>query len=117
MQRRVCDSAAVAGAKRNAVAPSPGLARLDLGESESDELLGTAEIRTPAFRRSPRARGIVRPVAATSVPAGGVVRVLPRDCASRGRRPHGPGPARSCLCSPWRPPDGELLLRLVEAGL
>jgi len=39
--------------------------------------------------------------------------VLPRDCASQGRRPHGPRPTRSCLCSPWRPPDGEPLLRLV----
>ena len=53
--------------------------RLLLGDSASDELLGTAEIRTPAFRRSARVRGIVRPVAATSVPAGGVLRVLPRD--------------------------------------
>ena len=26
-------------------------------------------------------------------------RVLPRDCASQGRRPHGPRPARSRLCS------------------
>ena len=50
-----------------------------------------SKIRTPAFRRSARALGIVRPVAATtSVPAGGVRRVLPRDCASQGRRPHGP---------------------------
>ena len=32
-----------------------------LGASTSDELLGAAEIRTPAFRRSARARGIVRP--------------------------------------------------------
>ena len=31
------------------------------------------------------ARGIVRPVAATSVPADGVVRVLPRDCTSPAR--------------------------------
>ena len=90
-------------------------ARSGLGASTSDELLGTAEIRTPAFRRSARARAIVRPVAATSVPAGGVRRVLPRDCASQGRRPHGPRPTRSCLCSPWRPPDGEPLLRLVHS--
>jgi hypothetical protein len=58
---------------------SRGRARLDLGDSASDELLGTAEIRTPAFRRSARARGIVRPVAATSVPAGGIMRVLLRE--------------------------------------
>jgi len=43
---------------------------LVLGDSGSDELLGAAEIRTPAFRRSARARVIVRPLAATSVPAG-----------------------------------------------
>ena len=36
-QRRLCDSAAVAGARRNALAPSPGLTRLDLGESTSAE--------------------------------------------------------------------------------
>jgi len=67
---RLCDSAALAGTRTNAVVPSPGRARLDLGDSASDWLLGAAEIRTPAFRRSARARGIVRPVAATSVPAG-----------------------------------------------
>jgi hypothetical protein len=55
--------------------------RLLLGDSASDELLGTAEIRTPAFRRSARLRGTVRPVAATSMPAGGVVRMLPRGRA------------------------------------
>ena len=36
-------------------------APLSLGASTSNELLGAAEIRTPAFRRSARARGIVRP--------------------------------------------------------
>ena len=41
-------------------------------------------------------------------------RVLPRDCASQGRWPHGSRQARSCLCSPWRPPEGESLLRLVR---
>ena len=34
-----------------------GARRMLLGDSASDELLGTAEIRTPAFRRSARARG------------------------------------------------------------
>jgi hypothetical protein len=47
-----------------------GSARADLGDSASDELLGVAGIRTPAFRQSARARGIVRTVAAVSVPAG-----------------------------------------------
>jgi hypothetical protein len=43
-------------------------------------------------------------------------RAVSRDCASQGRRPHGSRPARSCLCSPWRPPEGESLLRLVRYG-
>ena len=111
-----CNSPARAGARVRAVVPRPARARLDLGDSASDELLGTAEIRTPAFRRSARARGIVRPVAATSVPAGGVVRLLPRDCASQGRRSHAFDRGRSCLCSPWRPPNGESLLRVVRRG-
>jgi hypothetical protein len=63
------------------------VARSDVGDSASDELLGTAEIRTPAFRRSARVRGIVRPVAATSVPAGGVLRVLPREGTCRADAP------------------------------
>ena len=67
---RLCDSPAQAGPRTKAVVPSPGRTRLDLVARTSDELLGTAEIRTPAFRRSARARAIVRPVAATSVPAG-----------------------------------------------
>jgi hypothetical protein len=46
------------------------LARSDLGDSASDGLLGAAEIRTPAFRRSDRAGARVRAVAAISVPAG-----------------------------------------------
>ena len=68
-----------------------GSRRLLLGDSARDELLGAAEIRTPAFRRSARARGIVRPVAATSVPADGVVRVLPRVSESQ---PGEPGQAK-----------------------
>ena len=44
-------------------------------------------------------------------------RVLPRDCASQGRRLHGPRPGRSCLCSLWRPPDGESLLRVVQGAV
>ncbi len=65
-------------------------APLSLGASTSNELLGAAEIRTPAFRRSARARGIVRPVAATSVPAGwGPARASTRKHASR------PGDARA----------------------
>jgi hypothetical protein len=44
--------------------------RLLVGDSASDELLGAAEIRTPAFRRSTRARELVPDVAATSAPAG-----------------------------------------------
>ena len=67
--------------------PGGGAPLLVLGGGASDELLDTAEIRTPALRRSARARGIVLPVAATSVPAGGVVRVLPRDSATLERSP------------------------------
>ena len=86
-----------------------------LGASTSDELLGTAEIRTPAFRRSARARGIVRPVAATSVPAG-------RGSARASTRLRKPGSSASrCPTAallpdmqPWRPPHGESLLRLVH---
>jgi hypothetical protein len=41
--------------------------------------------------------------------------VLPHGCASQSRRPHWSArPARSCLCSPWRPPHGESLLRLPK---
>ena len=68
-----------------------------LGDSASDELLGTAEIRTPAFRRSARARGIVRPVAATSVPAGGVLRALPRESTSDRIARSGRWLSSSCL--------------------
>jgi hypothetical protein len=39
-----------------------------------------------------------------------------RDSARQGRRPHRPRSARSCLCSPRCPPDGESLLRLVGIG-
>ena len=47
-----------------------GGARLSLGDSASDRLSGAAEIRTPAFRRSTRARVRVRALAAISAPAG-----------------------------------------------
>ena len=67
-------------------------APLSLGASTSDELLGTAEIRTPAFLRSARARGIVRSWRRPRCRRGAVLSVLPRDCASQGRRPHGPLP-------------------------
>ena len=87
-------------------------APLSLGASTSDELLGTPEIRTPAFRRSARARGIVRPVAATSVPAGGVVRVLPRE------RNHDLRSARACALPTHRAASRRLvrLLKIRERG-
>src|SRR5450755_688924 len=47
-----------------AIVPTEWSGRSQVGESTSDELLAAAEIRTPAFRRSARARGIVRAVAA-----------------------------------------------------
>ena len=75
-----------AAARPEAVVARSVRARLDVGVSTSDEPLGAAEIRTPAFRRSARAPGMVRPVAATSVPASGVVRVLPRESTRGGRR-------------------------------
>jgi hypothetical protein len=46
----------------------------------------------PRSGRSLIGEAFVRPVAATALPAGGVVRVLPRDSASQGRRSHGPPP-------------------------
>lgn len=52
----------------------PALSKM--GASTSDELLGAIEIRTPAFRRSARARGLVRAVAAISMPAERRRRVL-----------------------------------------
>jgi hypothetical protein len=78
------------------------IGRLLLGDSASDELLGTAEIRTPAFRRSARARGIARPWRRPRCRSGGVVRVLPRDCGSRVRKLAGRRLRSGCLC---RAPD------------
>jgi hypothetical protein len=46
-----------------------GEKRMLLGDSASYELLGAAEIRTPAFPESARARGRVRAVAAIASPA------------------------------------------------
>ena len=46
---RHCDRRARAGARTKAIAASRGRARSVLGASTSDELLGAAEIRTPAF--------------------------------------------------------------------
>jgi hypothetical protein len=43
---------------------------LPLGDSASDGLLGVAEIRTPAFRRSARPRRVLRDVASISVSVG-----------------------------------------------
>jgi hypothetical protein len=59
-----------AGENTNAIVTPTRAGRSLLGASTSDELLGAAEIRTPAFRRSARAQGTVRAVAAISVPAG-----------------------------------------------
>ena len=80
--------------------------------------------RPPRASKSPRrgtdaaadrARGIVRPVAATSVPAG-------RGSARASTRLRKPGSSASrCPTAallpdmqPWRPPHGESLLRLVH---
>ena len=50
----LCNSAAVAGARRNAVAPSPGLTRLDLGGGASGHRPGGDRILTSAFPESAR---------------------------------------------------------------
>ena len=52
--------------------PCPS-SRSELGESASDELLGAAEIRTPAFRRSARAAPAIGTIAASPM----------RSCARR----------------------------------
>jgi hypothetical protein len=70
-----------------AIVRTAATGRSRLGDSASDELLGAAEIRTPAFRRSTRAREIVPAVAATSAPAGwGSARASTRTrkCAATG---------------------------------
>ena len=50
-----------------------------VGDSRSDGLLGAAEIRTPAFRRSARAQVIVRTLASTSVPGVASGACSPRE--------------------------------------
>ena len=50
-ESRLSDSSAVAGARRNAVAPSPGLTRLDLGGGASGHRRGGDRILTSAFSR------------------------------------------------------------------
>ena len=55
LDRAVCD---VASSK--AIVSGGADGRLLMGASTSNEILGAAEIRTPAFRRSARARGTVR---------------------------------------------------------
>ena len=79
-------------------APAP-TARLHLGDSASDELLGAAEIRTPAYRRSDRTRGMCGPWRRSQCRRGGVRRMLPRDRAraagsAGGRRLPTQRPAR-----------------------
>jgi hypothetical protein len=87
-----------------------------LRDSASDELLGAAEIRTPAFRRSARARGIVRPVVATSVPAGGVVRVLPRESERRAGEWPSVELQQQHLCTGEAHTADSVLPRLVRSG-
>jgi hypothetical protein len=59
------------------------LGPLAFGRKHERRTTRRAEIRTPAFRRSARARGIVRAVAAISVPAGwGSARASTREHAS-----------------------------------
>ena len=79
------------------VAQSGGRRRLSLGDSASHELLGAAEIRTPAFRRSARARGIVRPWRRPRCRRMGCARASTRyqepcradaDCCIRAMRRH-----------------------------
>src|SRR5450755_3494240 len=80
-RRAICGQARFSFGMRAATA-AVAAEVMPLGDSASDELLGAAEIRTPAFRRSDRARGRVRAVAAISVPAGW----SPTHASTRGRR-------------------------------
>ena len=93
--------------------------RLVAASGRKHERRTTGHGRDPdaRFRRSARARAIVRPVAATSVPAGrGSARAstrLRKPGSSASRFPT--GALLSILCSPWRPPEGESLLRVVHS--
>ncbi len=89
------------------------LVRLPLRRRSSHAACG--ERATPP-RRSDRARGIARAWRRSQCRRGGVRRLPPRDCASQDRQSHGPRPGRSCLRSPWRPPNGESLLRVVRSA-
>ena len=93
-----------------------GCWRLLLGATTSDGLIGAAEIRTPAFRRSARARGIVRSWRRPRCRQGGVRRVLPRE---RDRQPDDVCRVQlpqQCLCRRARRRKAQPLLRLVQLG-
>jgi hypothetical protein len=67
--RRQRDHATRGGGRMKAIVPTAASGGSRLGDSASDEPLDAIEIRTPASRRSARARGLVRAVVVTAMPA------------------------------------------------
>jgi len=92
---RHCRSAHRAGsrAKRNRPTPSGDTAEFGRRHERANSEGRTSPDACFLGEQERRARRSSRP------PRVSRQRVLPRDCASQGRRPHGARPPRSCLCS------------------